>query len=611
MQFKLAPLALLLTGALTLSACGGDDGDRGPQGLPGQDGANGAPGDQGPQGPAGEDASASTISLSFLGRYETGQFDESAAEIVDFDPATQRAFVVNANSGQIDVLDASSPAAPTLINSLDVAADVAGAIAGLDAADLGAANSVAVNSGRVAVAIEADTKQDNGYVAFYSTDGTFVSAVEAGALPDMVTFTPDGAKVLAANEGEPNGDYSVDPEGSITIVDISGGIAGLSAANVTQLSLNSAPLIGDVRISAKSASQGQDLEPEYIVVSDDSQTAFVILQENNAVAEIDLTNDTVSRIVALGYKDFSIPGNELDASNRDDSVNIRNWPVFGVYMPDGADAYTVNGTTYLVTANEGDGREYLTDAVDKADCTAQGGFDFDDGDCFHYLDEVRIKDINDDFGATFGAGLLARLPANFEDDEQLGRLKVITDLGTSGACTSLATTGQPGADCTYEALYAYGARSFTIWNTNTMQPVFDSGNAFEVITANRYGLFGFNASNDDNEGDDRSDDKGPEPEAVEIGVIDGKTYAFIGLERVGGIMVYNISNPEAPAFVQYINERDFTIADAEADFEQVGDLGPEAIKFVSQADSPTSRPMLIVGNEVTGTTSFYDIEILR
>ena len=144
-----------------------------------------------------------------------------------------------------------------------------------------------------------------------------------------------------------------------------------------------------------------------------------------------------------------------------------------------------------------------------------------------------------------------------------------------------------------------------------MQPVFDSGNAFEVITANRYGLFGFNASNDDNEGDDRSDDKGPEPEAVEIGVVDGKTYAFIGLERVGGIMVYNISNPEAPIFVQFINERDFSIADAEDDFELVGDLGPEAIKFVSQADSPTSRPMLIVGNEVTGTTAFYDIEVLH
>ncbi|WP_288364066.1 choice-of-anchor I family protein, partial [uncultured Spongiibacter sp.] len=446
MQFKLAPLALLLTGALTLSACGGDDGDRGPQGLPGQDGANGAPGDQGPQGPAGEDASASTISLSFLGRYETGQFDESAAEIVDFDPATQRAFVVNANSGQIDVLDASSPAAPTLINSLDVAADVAGAIAGLDAADLGAANSVAVNSGRVAVAIEADTKQDNGYVAFYSTDGTFVSAVEAGALPDMVTFTPDGAKVLAANEGEPNGDYSVDPEGSITIVDISGGIAGLSAANVTQLSLNSAPLIGDVRISAKSASQGQDLEPEYIVVSDDSQTAFVILQENNAVAEIDLTNDTVSRIVALGYKDFSIPGNELDASNRDDSVNIRNWPVFGVYMPDGADAYTVNGTTYLVTANEGDARAWGEDndaywGTEGAGCAGDASQGF--------VEEFRVKHLvhadgfdrrcGDDLppqlralGAggllnptTFGyCGAVDGDPGDCREDDVLGRLNI-------------------------------------------------------------------------------------------------------------------------------------------------------------------------------------------
>src|SRR5690606_25728911 len=125
-------------------------------------------------------------------------------------------------------------------------------------------------------------------------------------------------------------------------------------------------------------------------------------------------------------KDFSIPGNELDASNDDDAVNIRSWPVFGVYMPDSADAYTVNGKTYLVTANEGDGREYLTEAVDEADCSNQGGFDFDDGDCFHYLDEIRIKDIQDD-GATFDGNLLARLPANFEDDEQLGRLKVISD----------------------------------------------------------------------------------------------------------------------------------------------------------------------------------------
>src|SRR5690606_17299206 len=289
--------------------------------------------------------------------------------------------------------------------------------------------------------------------------------------------------------------------------------------------------------------------------------AYALLQENNAYATLDLTTNTITSISALGFKNYSLPGNELDASDRDGGANIRNWPVFGTYMPDGADAYEYNGVTYIVTANEGDGREYLTTAEDANDCAIQGGFDFDDGDCLHYLDEIRIKDITDD-GASFDADLLARLGADFDEDENLGRLKVIANLGVTGACASLATTGQPGADCVYENLYTYGARSFTIWNMQTGQPVFDSGSDFEVITADLLGD-NFNASNDDNGGDDRSDDKGPEPEAVEIAVINGKTYGFIGLERVGGVMVYNISNPEAPDFVQYINPRDFTLADIE------------------------------------------------
>lgn len=583
---------------LLMVGCSGDDGNNGINGVDGGDGV---------------DATPTTISLSLLGRFESGVFDESAAEIVDYDPVTEMAFVVNANSGQIDMIDASSPATPVLSASLDVASDVEAAMS-LAAGALGAANSVAVKNGTLAVAIEADVKQDNGYVAFYQTDGTFLNAVEAGALPDMVAYTPDGNKVVVANEGEPNGDYSVDPEGSITIIDVSAGEGALTAANVTQLDFTafnvggSASLTGEVRISAKSASVAQDLEPEYVAISEDSSTAYVILQENNAMAVVDLNSDTITEVRGLGYKDYSIPGNEIDPSNKDNGVNIRNVPVFGVYMPDGADAYDFNGTTYVVTANEGDGREYLTDAVDAADCTAQGGFEFDDGDCFHYLDEIRIKDIQDD-GATFDADFVALAGTDFEDSDKLGRLKVMTDMGLSSSCATIATTGQPTAGCEYEALYSYGARSFTIWNTQTGQPVFDSGSDFEVITANRLGS-SFNASNDDNEGDDRSDDKGPEPEAVEIGVIEGSTYAFIGLERVGGIMVYNITNPEAAEFVQYINERDFSIADAEADVDLVGDLGPESIKFVAAANSPTGNPMLILGNEVSGTTSFFSIDII-
>ncbi len=595
---------------LMLVGCSADDGDDGATGPAGMDGADGAPGSAGADG---VDATPTTISLSLLGRYETGEFDESAAEIVDYDPATRMTFVVNANSGQVDIIDAASPSAPTLSSSLDVAADVATALS-MNTSDLGAANSVAVSGNTLAVAIEADTKQDNGYIAFYQTDGTFLSVVEAGALPDMVTFTPDGNKVVVANEGEPNGDYSVDPEGSITIIDVSAGAASVTAANVTQLDFTAfnaggtRELTGPVRISGKSASVAADLEPEYVAVSADSSTAYVSLQENNAIAVIDLSDNSIEKIMGLGFKNHSIPGNEMDPSNRDNGVNIRTVPVFGTYMPDSIDTFEFDGVTYVVTANEGDGREYLTDAADAADCTVQGGFDFDDGDCFHYLDEVRVKDITDD-GASFDADLVALAGADFEEDEQLGRLKVIANLGTSGTCASLATTGQPGADCTYEALYAYGARSFTIWNPETGRPVFDSGSDFEVITANRLGD-NFNASNDDNEGDDRSDDKGPEPEAIEIGVIEGRTYAFIGLERVGGIMVYNITTPEASEFVQYINTRDFTVADVEDDLELVGDLGPESIKFVAAEDSPTGNPMLILGNEVSGTTSFFNISVV-
>ena len=193
-------LATCLTLPAVLAGCDGDDG---------RDGLDGADGSPGEQGPAGENATNSRIALNFLGRYETGAFDESAAEIVDYDPATRQAFVVNAQSGRVDILDISAPDMPVLAGTLNVAADIASAVPALAGAEaLGAANSVAVAGNLLAVAVEADTKQDNGYVALYQTDGTFLSATEAGALPDMLAFTPDGNTLLVANEGEPNGDYS-------------------------------------------------------------------------------------------------------------------------------------------------------------------------------------------------------------------------------------------------------------------------------------------------------------------------------------------------------------------------------------------------------------------
>jgi hypothetical protein len=602
---------LLATAIALLAACSGDDGRNGSDGV---DGTNGVD---------GQDAVNTSISLSFLGRYETNEFDESAAEIVAYDAANTQAFVVNANSGLIDIIDISTPTAPTLVDSLNLGTDIASALASVASADdLGAANSVTVSEDTVAVAVEASTKQDNGYVAFYQTDGTFLSAVEVGALPDMVIYTPDGSTVLTANEGEPNGDYSVDPEGSVSVIDVSGGEASLTAANVTTISFTdfnsggtrAAELSTEVRISAKAMSVAQDLEPEYIAVSADSTTAWVVMQENNSVAVLDLASNSVSTIIGLGGKNHEILGNELDASNRDDSINIRSWPVKGLFMPDSIDVYEYAGTSYLVTANEGDAREYLTDEVDEAACTAAGGFEFDDGDCFHYLDEIRLRDI-EDTGATIdldNLGLFAPDVATLTANENLGRIKIVADQGVSG-CTvdTFATTGQPSAGCSYEDLYVYGARSFSIWNGETGELVFDSGNDFEVITAQRLGEDGFNATNDENGADNRSDDKGPEPEAIEIATVGAKTYAFIGLERVGGIMVYDITNPQAAFFVQYITTRDVTV-DVEAlvdagDFSAAGDLGPESIVFVPASDSPNDQALILVGNEVSGTTAIFQV----
>ena len=592
MNFKMKGLAAaMICASFVLAGCEGDDGTPGATGPAGATGAAGAD---------GVDASRTAISLSFLGRgfNPDAAFDGSAAEIVDFDPATGQAFVVNAQAGGVDIYSLAAPANPTFVEELNVAADVAAAIDGIAAADLGAVNSVAIHSASntMVAVIAAEPETNNGYAAFYqASDGSFLAAVEVGALPDSVAISPDGNTVVVANEGQPSDDYTVDPDGSISVIDISGGASTVTAANVTAVTFDglAAADIPGVRISGPGGDIAAALEPEYVAISDNSATAYVSLQENNAIAEVDLATGTLTDVWALGFKDHRSPGNELDVSNRDDVINIRNWPVYGVYMPDSVATYTVNGVPYVVTANEGDSRDYAA-----------------------HIDELRIKDIGGtnsidlpladvlSFGADYDQDGDVD-STDFLEDEALGRLKIITDLGVTGA--NCDATGTEPQNCTYEALYAFGARSFSIFNAESQTLVFDSGNDFERITAERNPA-GFNASNDSNAGDDRSDDKGPEPEGVELAVIEGRTYAFINLERVGGVMVYDITEPERAEFVQYVNDRDFTLADADLD-AGVTDLGPEITHFVSAEDSPSGNALLLVSNEVSGTLAVYQIDV--
>ncbi|HMS66958.1 MAG TPA: hypothetical protein PKD18_02420, partial [Saprospiraceae bacterium] len=156
-----------------------------------------------------------------------------------------------------------------------------------------------------------------------------------------------------------------------------------------------------------------------------------------------------------------------------------------------------------------------------------------------------------------------------------------------------------------DKLFAFGARSFTVWDAYGNM-VWNSGNEMEKITAEAYPA-NFNASNTNNTKKNRSDDKGPEPEAITIGEIDGKTYAFIGLERIGGVMVYDVTNPLKPEYKTYFNNRNFT---ADVESADAGDLGPEHIIFVPAEDSTSGFPMLIVANEVSGSESFFSINDL-
>ena len=498
-------------------------------------------------------ASAQALTLKHAGRYTTNIFDESAAEIVVYDAASKRAFVVNGNDNAIDVLDVSAPESLKKITAIK-----------LD--DFGAGvNSVATHGGLVAAAVEADPKQSPGRIVVTDIDGNVKADFPAGALPDMVCFTPDGKYIVSANEGEPNKAYDNDPEGSITIVDISNGLDKAVAHQVSFSSLNDKTgelKAKGVRISGPKASVAQDLEPEYIAVSADSTKAFVTLQENNAIAVIDIPGARLDAIFPLGLKDWKANGWKMDPSNKDGGVNLQIWPVLGCYMPDSIAAYTAgDGQVYLITANEGDSREY--------------------GD---YADEIRIAKAKLDTGKFPNA-------AELQDKKALGRLKVITDLSDTDG------------DGDLDRLVAFGARSFSIWSTKG-ELVFDSGDEFERIMAERFPE-NFNASNDGNDLDDRSDDKGPEPEGVAVGKVGGKIIAFIGLERMGGVMLYDVTDPKAPKFLDYVLERNFS-GDPKAG--SAGPLGPEGLYFVPAASSPDGKtPMLLVGSEVSGCTTIYQV----
>jgi choice-of-anchor I-like protein len=505
-------------------------------------------------------AAPDPLSIGFLGRTAAG--GEATAEIAAFDAKTKRVFATDAENNQLDVFDFSKPAAPLSLAPIDLSPYGAGPNSVVDLPNFGA----------VAVAVKAAKVGDPGnVVVFDAKKGTHLATYPAGPLPDMVTTAKDDRYILVANEGEPADDGSVDPEGSVTVIDLR---RGLKKADVDTADFHGVPLKGPVRVFTPGATVEQDLEPEYITSHGD--WAWVSIQEANAVGVLDIEEAEFAFVRSLGFKNHGLLENAFDATDTGATPNIEPHPdVYGMYQPDAISAFTVKvrvprrwpgewdwfdgdygsskfryvTRTLIATANEGDARDW----------------DF-------FAEESRVS----------GLKLAPEVfPAGASANSQLGRLNVTKTLGNTDA------------DPEYEQLYAFGGRSMSLLSPNG-RIVYDSGDQLEQLSKS-FDPGNFNKDNAPSGIDNRSDNKGPEPEAVTTGTVGGHTYAFLGAERSGMIYAFDLSSsPGEAELAGWVNTRD-------------ADRGPEGIELVPASKSPTGKAMLLVTYEITGTVAAYSV----
>jgi MYXO-CTERM domain-containing protein len=431
-----------------------------------------------------------------------------------------------------------------------------------------------------------------GKVAFFDyRNPAALVTLDVGFHPDSVKFSADGTKLFVVNEGEFSASSGVNAPGSISIIDLAGintladvNSTNITSGNVSTYDFSSANLAAGVTLEGIRnhsvaavgtsgtfigtvpnfvALAGSDpdfykgMEPEFVVQN--GNKLYVSLQENNAIGTFDLTTNKWEKISSLGTIQQTI-----DASDQDGGANINDL-VRGLPMPDTIAHYSVAGTSYIVSVNEGDARP-------------------DDRDISRFGDIAGGDSMNNILDTT----LFPTTQTGVRDNSVLGRLNVSR------------LDGDTNADGKIDTPTMIGTRSFSIWNADTGALVWDSGSLESVLLGlepamhnNNQNSFG-TAPNTDS----RSDDKGPEPEALTVGQFGSDMLAFVGLERQGGTLVYNINDPNNPSYVGYIS--------AGENYAN-GLVGPESMVFISAADSPTGTAMLVTGYEITNGIGVYSV----
>jgi len=457
--------------------------------------------------------------------------------------------------------------------SIDLATTFGGA------ANINSISSVLADSrgfGVASVIPNGKTSTDFGRIAiFNSSTGSILKTLDVGYHPDSVTLTPDGSKLVITNEGEfvsTAAESTFARPGSISVVDLSGvtsgnfasSIVALSSSNVATYDFSASNLAAGVSLTgirdntfaannAGTTALMANIEPEYTTAS--NTKAFITLQENNAIATFDFAAGKFEKISSLGTITQTIDASDKDGTTGGKLISI-NDVVKGLPMPDTITQFSRGGSTYLVTVNEGDARG-------------------DDNDIARGSTSGLIDTSNSGDGDLYYTGNIS--------NTGIGRLQILKDMGNLDG------------DAGIEDPTMVGTRSFSIWNASTQARVFDSASMIEQYVADNDPTT-FNM----NDGlttkyDERSDDKGPEPEALAFGTIGGRDYVFVGAERQNGIFQFDITDFGNVSITSYFNTASST-ADSGGAF-----ISPESIAFLNAANNPTGQNLLVVGYEGTGS----------
>jgi hypothetical protein len=418
-------------------------------------------------------------------------------------------------------------------------------------------------------------------------DGNYLVHFSAGVQPDMIGFSPCNNFVMTANEGEPWYGFidEIDPPGSVTLIDLTGvnshgELIALSNSRVYTVGFEAfdspearQQLIDNGVLLRVGSMPSLDLEPEFIAFAADGRTAFVALQEANAIATFDIPSRTFTDIRGLGFIDHSVVPVALNNSDEYRTVTRTHENIFGIRMPDGIAAIEINGVQYVLTANEGDAREF-----------PEG----DNGNPNHNYSRVGASNRNwEHHSRNWSEERIAYLEENMP-----GMEFIQNDF-------HYVLNERP-----YD-MFILGGRSFSIFRASDMELVFDSGSEFEEITMRMFPTI-FNADRGSNAG--RNHRKGAEPEDVQVLTIGDRHFAFIGLERMGGVMMYDITQPANAFFVDYLNIRCIETGGEESKANG-SHLGAEVMTLVSAENSPIGVPLVLIANETSGTVTIAKINL--